>query len=107
MLTAVITDGQRRLTETATAYGDGLIPMSELLTIRKRIEARMNDAKRQLERTNGDHTLIALVGTGHELRRAWGDLEPDPTSRHRQGRHGPRRHRARGPRIPNHGPEAG
>ena len=74
MLTAVITDGPRRLTETATAYGDGLIPMSELLTIRKRIEARINDAKRQLEWTNGDHTLIALVGTGDELRRAWETL---------------------------------
>jgi DNA invertase Pin-like site-specific DNA recombinase len=60
--------------ELATAYGDRLVTLSEYLTARRPIEARIERAERRLARQSRAARVAEYVGRSAALREAWSDL---------------------------------
>lgn len=73
-LSLELVDDKARLTELAEAYSARMIGMSEWITARGPIEARIQSAEQQLAAASGDQTLQELLGSGSQLRGNWSTL---------------------------------
>lgn len=65
-----------RLRELAEMFADGEIQRPEWMTARKRIEGRLEAARRRVSRIHHGTALEGLEGRG-QLRKAWSSLVPD------------------------------
>jgi site-specific DNA recombinase len=74
LLAEQIAEDRQQSAELAEAYGAKLISMSEWLTARKPIEARIDNAERRLARRTRNDALVGLVGNGERLRTQWEGL---------------------------------
>jgi hypothetical protein len=76
-LTRALDEDQRRLDDLAQAHGRGEIAMREWMLAREPIQQRLAHTQRQLAAITHTGAISGLVGTGDELRRAWGTLNLD------------------------------
>lgn len=63
-----------RMDELATAFGEGVVSMSEWVTAKRPIEQRLEQTTRQLARLTRTTALAGLVGNGEQLRSSWATL---------------------------------
>ena len=66
---------QAQLEELATAYGNRLLSLAEMLAAKRPIAERMTTTRRQRDRVKRKSTLDPFVGNGTELRAQWGALD--------------------------------
>jgi DNA invertase Pin-like site-specific DNA recombinase len=65
-----------QLEELALAYADKVIPMSEYVIARRRIDDRFADTTARLSRLSRHSAIAQYVGNAEALREQWRDLDP-------------------------------
>jgi site-specific DNA recombinase len=74
---AELQTAQSRMTELMEMWAAGEISRPELRAARTPLEARVENAQRQLDQITGTHALDGLVGHGEELAAGWDGLNLD------------------------------
>ncbi|TFC30235.1 recombinase family protein [Cryobacterium sp. TMT2-18-3] len=76
-LLAELQTAQSKMTELMEMWAAGEISRPELRAARTPLEARVENAQRQLDQITGTHALDGLVGHGEELAAGWDALNLD------------------------------
>jgi len=73
-LRTALSNDRTRMDELVKLWTDGEISSAEWKIARDRLEGRMQNNERMLSKLTGHSNVVALAGSGSELREAWASL---------------------------------